>query len=695
MRILRTILLVAAVCASLLLLSGEARLAQSETGSDAVSRAVSRIDPLLRGLHAALATPEELGSGTEAPRGDYHVDRSDEVGPSLMAALSRVLSIGTTRGQPWANVLLHVTGEPSDLVHLGVQTTARVGDVMAAHMPLDQLDEVVALDGIVYAQAARRLRIHNEVSVPQTGARLAQLDFGATGQGVLIGYIDTGIDFRHADFRESDGSTRIKYLLDLSDPGDIDGDGLLDGLDDFGGTVYTETQINAALSGTGVVNQRDIVGHGTHGAGSAAGSGLAVDRGVPPGTYAGMAPEADLIVVKAARDNSNPGAFEGQDVVAGLQFVDEKASELGRPYVVNLSLGDHYGAHDGSSLEERAIDQLVGAGVPGKAVVISAGNEGGFNIHAGGWVPDGGTHEVSFLVSYASYVLIDIWYSGQDVFRIGVRNPDGRGQDPIEVLPGGSSCVGVGSNAVCVFSEPINVHNGDKEIVVLIEPAGGAGFIEPGGEWRFILHGWHVRNGRFDAWVVDGAEFVSDLEAEGRRVAMPGTARNAITVGAHVSRDRWVDVRGRQRQTFVTVGELASFSSDGPTRDGRQKPEITAPGQYIGSSYSADAPAGSLYSMFSSDSWVLWDGLHAIGQGTSFSAPHVTGAVALIFERNPTLDAIQVREILTSTARADDFTGPVPNAAWGFGKLDVYAALKRMGAVASSFKIYLPAVVGR
>jgi subtilisin family serine protease len=242
---------------------------------------------------------------------------------------------------------------------------------------------------------------------------------------------------------------------------------------------------------------------------------------------------------------------------------------------------------------------------------------------------------------------------------------------------------------VCITSERNNPNNGDKEILLELLPAEGFGTVESG-VWRFILHGVRVRVGRFDAWAVTDAELRSDLEPVGRRVAMPGTARNAITVGAHVSRDSWVDVNGRQRQVSARVGDIASFSSDGPTRDGRLKPEITAPGQEIGSSYSADAPAGSPYSIFPSDSWVLWDGLHAVGQGTSFSAPHVAGAVALIFERDPALDALQVREIITSTARADGFTGAVPNATWGFGKLDVYAALERMGAVASSFKVYLP-----
>ena len=184
-----------------------------------------------------------------------------------------------------------------------------------------------------------------------------------TGAGALIGYIDTGVDVFHQDFRTAGGSTRIKYLLDLSDPGDVDGDGDLDGAGPFGGTLYTEAQINAALAG-GSIGERDTTGHGTHGLSVAAGDDA---------TQPGVAPAADLVVVKATRQDGTLG-FESADVINALAFVDQKAAELARPYVANLSLGTIAGSHDGRSLEEQAIDALVGPGIAGKVVVVAAGN---------------------------------------------------------------------------------------------------------------------------------------------------------------------------------------------------------------------------------------------------------------------------------------------------------------------------------
>lgn len=171
------------------------------------------------------------------------------------------------------------------------------------------------------------------------------------------------------------------------------------------------------------------------------------------------------------------------------------------------------------------------------------------------------------------------------------------------------------------------------------------------------------------------------------RVSIPGTARNAITVGAYVTKDEWTDVNGTPRRCTgilsastcaPDVGDLAAFSSNGPTRDGRQKPEIVAPGQMIASTYSSDAPSGSLFSMFPSDEWIVEDGRHGVSMGTSFAAPHVTGAVALLLEVDPSLDANRIRDLLTSAARRDDFARGLPNDEWGYGKLDVYAALQQV-----------------
>jgi subtilisin family serine protease len=411
------------------------------------------------------------------------------------------------------------------------------------------------------------------------------------------------------------------------------------------------------------VRLTDQVGHGTHVAGSAAGNGRATGGGLPAGAFQGMAPAADIIAVRGTRDYV--GGFSSSDVVNAFSFIDQKAGELGRPYVINLSLGGHIGPHDGSTLEERTIDNLVGAGKPGKAIVASAGNEGDEHIHASGQVAGGGTNEVSFDISSPSVVLVDVWYKGSDTFKIGFLDPTGSGMNPVSLLPPAENCYSGGSNVICIGTYANDPNNGDKEIFLYF-------YAVTTGRWRFVLHGFSVTNGHFDAWS-QGAGFSSDVNDQ-MRVAMPGTARNAITVGAYTTKNQWTDVNGSPHSVSATIGAISAFSSDGPTRDGRQKPEIAAPGQVICSTFSGQSPAGSFGSAYDSVADICQDGRHGVMSGTSMSAPHVTGAVALLLNLNRNLDAAQLKNFLTTTARRDAFTGNVPNTRWGYGKLDVLAA---------------------
>jgi subtilisin family serine protease len=168
---------------------------------------------------------------------------------------------------------------------------------------------------------------------------------------------------------------------------------------------------------------------------------------------------------------------------------------------------------------------------------------------------------------------------------------------------------------------------------------------------------------------------------------MPGTAKNAITVGAWVSKKVWRSFDNVDLEiSGLTVGAAASFSNPGPSRDGRVKPEVCAPGQMIGSTYSADAPPNGANSIWKGttqfpNAYILRDNRHAIGNGTSFAAPLVAGGVALMLQSNPMFDAAQIRNALTATADADNFTGTVPNNKWGYGKVDLNAAFAYVTSV--------------
>ncbi|MCS7219685.1 MAG: S8 family serine peptidase [Anaerolineae bacterium] len=731
-------------------------------------------------------------------------DKSQAIGlrakiEEIAVRLAERIDLHLDAPEPGANVLIHTTDDARELEKLGIVIQARVGDVATAYIPFSRLPEVTALPSVVFVQASHILQLANDVSVPETGAPQVWNTYGATGTGVIVAVIDSGIDPFHPDFINPDGTTRIKYLLDFSDPGDPDSDGNLNG-PVFGGTMYTEAQINAALadpgwfypsadtprsipdnspsgttsqivvsqsvnitsvavnvyiehpyigdlqvvltcpSGTTItlhnrigdnrddiigtftvtacngqsaqgtwrlmvsdhasqdtgsllfwglhlnrpVRMTDLHGHGTHVAGTAAGNGRGTNGGLPAGTFKGMAPSANLIVVRATRDYI--GGFSTTDILNALTFVDQKAQELGLPYVVNMSLGGHIGPHDGTSPEERAIDNLVGAGKPGKAIVVSAGNEGDEAIHAGGTLSRGRSVALQVNVpSGGGFFLTDIWYEGSDTFGVGFRDPSGSGIDPALVPPGQEQCFTSSTALVCIMHNDNNLYNGDKEILFLIISLSS-------GTWRLILYGNNVVSGRYDGWIQGCCDWTNPDNQ--MRVGMPGTARSAITVGAYTTKNRWTDVTGAGQSIPATIGAIAAFSSDGPTRDGRLKPEITAPGQMICSTFSGQSPVGAYSSMYPSTSYVCQDGRHGIAQGTSMSAPHVTGAVALLLSLNRSLDAMQLKELLTRHARSDSFTGTIPNHRWGYGKLDVPAAAR---AVASpppaTLDIYLPLVL--
>jgi len=557
------------------------------------------------------------------------------------------------------NVLIKTNLDRSALKKLGIQIHARIGDIVTATVPIDLIPKLVTPPQISYIQGSRVVSIHNDISVSEIGAKQVRQQFNLTGKGVIIGIVDTGIDWRHQDFRKSDGTTRIIALLDFSDPGDVDEDGDLDGPDQFGGTLYTKQEINNALNGIGTVNEKDIVGHGTHVAGSAAGNGRATGNEIPAGTYVGVAPEVDLIIVKGTRESGSIN-FESTDYVNAIAFIDSIAEALNQPYVINLSLGGSLGPHDGKDLSEQAIDNLLsGSDSKGKAIVVSAGNEGDKNIHASGIFGNGVSEiETKFSIpSYTpetnninDYVLFEGWYKGIFIY--------------ISNAKGG----------------PSNL-NGDKQISIQIYDF-DAEKPPTQGEWKIIMIG---SVGRFDFWLSGSSMDVSITSNIDPSMILgtPGTAFNAITVGSYITKTNWIDLdRNSVYVPGLTLGEASGFSSPGPTRDGRTKPEISAPGEKIAASYSVDAPPDGEHSIFKSNNdqlpngYICRDGKHAVSQGTSFAAPHVSGVIALMLQKNPQLDANKIREALIATARFDEYTQTVPNNKWGYGKIDAFASVQ-------------------
>jgi subtilisin family serine protease len=589
-------------------------------------------------------------------------------------------AIGTGTRDGRAQITVRASGGSDALRRAGFDAQPLAGDVATLRVTAHELRRLSTLASVLTIEERRLLRPLLDASAPAVGAPAARSETGLDGQGVLVAVVDTGLDFRHADFRRADGSSRVAALLDLSIPRGA----LHPELPDYNsGAVWTGDDINAVLTAessgqpaTSTIGEKDVQGHGTHVAGIAASNGLATGRGFPAGRYVGIAPGADLIAVQASQGNA---VFTDSDVVVGCRFAIEQAERLGRPVAVNLSLGGIGGPHDGSTNLERAIDALFPADKAGRAVAIAAGNDGALDQHAGGWSLDGRTGvRVGLDTSRQAdgELAFNVWYTG--ALSIAVIAPSGARYGPVPVgqsFDGGPNAEGhvLIDNASAMTPRPDGRQGAD---VAIVGPSGAA---PAAGVWTLVLDGHAVR---WDIWLSDEpaaatpAGFLDGTSTDDR-LAVPATAHNAIVVGSFVSRNQWTTIDGTAISRPPTVGFPSVFSAAGPTADDRFAPDVLAPGEYVLSSLSLDASPDSPSSEFfvGVGNHFAWadDGVHGVLRGTSQATPHVTGALALLLEADPSLTPSALRDILRATAR-DELGGYTPRV--GFGKLDVLAALR-------------------
>jgi len=537
---------------------------------------------------------------------------------------------------------------------------------------------------------------------------------GDTGQGTIVGIVDTGIDLTNPDFRTNSG-TRIVDLWDQAACPDPSGNTCpvqppnSQGFDY--GAECSQGAINASACGpfwfggfdceipVGVPGgtpesdaERDCDGHGTHVAGIAASDG----RAAPWGTYIGVAPQADLVVVK------NDGNLA--DVIDGVDYIFKVAAARGEPASVNISLGTNQGPHDGSDVFETMLDALTG---PGKLVSVAGGNEATndptFHYHASGAIADGQVRTDGLAVQ-AMPVFLDLWYPGADSLSAAISETGLPGQTPwvspdtsgvsgedgtcIQGVPGQDAFQDPEGNTLEVLSCTHMPSNGMNEIqVAMFNPNNGAaeGLLAPNGDpcgqaspcvntFHILFRGNSSSTTPYNAWTVDQGDYFFYLGDGNDRSTLdePGSAHDVITVGSYVTRNSWPSESGTERDSS-TVGHISDFSGEGPTLDGRTGIDIVAPGEEIGSSLSAAAsvdltagcPAGTTQGCESPD------GNHLFLQGTSMAAPHVAGAMALLLEQQPTIDVTQAKSLLAQSANQTPLTSGGAATTWGAGKLEV------------------------
>ena len=492
-----------------------------------------------------------------------------------------------------------------------------------------------------------------------------------TGAGTLIAVIDTGLDWTHDDFIDEAGNTRVAWLLDQTAPPA----GRYPILEALGsGAVYSAADIQRALDGeTGPIweSAEDVIGHGTHVAGSAAADDI---------IYSGAAPGARLVIVKAI--DSDLSGFSEENVLMALAFVEEVARRERVPMVLNLSLGNQMGAHDGSTPIEVALDDLATTQNPRIAVVVAAGNERDRALHARAaacsvCLPT----RFKVVVPSADQptperparIVLDFWHSGSGAVDVHLVTPSGQETDPIGTRgPYGLDLTIDDGIVELVTSQEPHPVNGDHRTTVTLK--GEAGQPLATGVWEVVFEGSAER---IDGWVGEydlagpGEPHFATYVDPSNLVGPPATGLHTIAVGAYVSRDNWQDIEGKEHALPDGEGPLAFFSSPGPTRDNRMKPEVVAPGHAVVSSLSHYSDPRAPHSVFyyAGSLRQVVDEDHAVLSGTSTAAPFVSGLLALILESNPDLTSDQLKDALALTAKSDYHTGAaLYDPHWGFGK---------------------------
>lgn len=631
---------------------------------------------------------------------------------------------------PTVNIAVRLTsnGTIDELKRSGAKVYLRDGDMVLART------SVLSLERIARGQSVLSIDTNSSVSTPpfpksKRAPSVESMGRGAargattpldnefstqqlTGKGVIIGVVDTGIDWRHADFIKPDGTSRILYLWDMTDDSFAASGGkigtappvLQQGSDAGPGTIYTNAQINAALKNRGTVNSMDNFGHGTASAGTAGGNGRATTPGVPIGTYRGVAPDADLIIVKA-------GDCSGFDAtyILGTYWISQVAKSRNQPVVINHSLGGHFTAHDGSAPAEKLMNSLTGSGKPGVAITVSAGNEGQYSLHANGrFGPrvagqedvDGATLEVHVSSKRAEdSTLLHGYFNADEDWGLAISGSrdflvDEKGQPFTAYVFKVGTEVKVGlprdvkkpkyfdSFANSIFQATKLAKAGERRDEVGVPLPAGEYYL-----WGFGPTA-NVKRGDFDLYLPFYSEGAFTIGAQkNMMVGSPGNATNVVTVGSYDFRQDWDNIEGAHTKYNLGLKGVSDYSSPGGLRaDGVFKPDITAPARYTISSLSAAAKPGSATcegnNMGSAGATaVTRDGMHLAWSGTSAAAPFTAGVIALMLQKNPALDGKQIRDILISSAvKGDRFVGSVPNAEWGYGKINPAAALMAVPA---------------
>ena len=560
------------------------------------------------------------------------------------------LNVGYAPGEKTWELIVRYNGSLESLRDEGIRVDELAAGYAVLVVPESRIEQVSAMEQIVYIEKPKRLffasnmaRAASCLSTIQTsigagaggtgtggaGAGvISSLESGLTGKGVLVAVIDSGIDYFHPDFRNPDGTTRIGLLADQ----DRD-------------RIYTREEINTALetgsrtSALALVPSTDPSGHGTAVAAIAAGNGREGN-----GVYRGVAYESELMVVKLGTPLTDSFPRTTQ-LMKALDLVVRRAQDMNRPLAVNISFGNTYGSHDGTSLLETFINDMSGIGR--NVIVAGTGNEGTGAGHRAGSLVMGQEENAQLSIApYETGMGVQLWKSYVDQFSIRLVTPSGEIIGPIDSRLGPQTLRYGGTQILIYYGKP-SPFSRAQEIYFDFLPV--RDYLDSG-IWTFRLTPERIVTGRYDMWLPSrgilnpSTRFLRPVPET--TLTIPSTAANVISVGAYDDSYR----------------AYADFSGRGFTRQtGQVKPDLAAPGVDI-----VTARRGGGYEAVT---------------GTSFAAPFVTGSAALLMQwgilqgNDPFLYGEKVKAYFTRGARHLPGYDVWPNERLGYGTLCVRDSL--------------------
>ena len=526
----------------------------------------------------------------------------------------------------------------------GIQVVPLLGGYAVVTLPETELDAYSDREQVEFIEKPKRLYFETFEGREASCILPVQAELnGLTGEGILVGIVDSGVDYFHPDFRNEDGSSRILRLWDQSVNGNPPESYVT-------GTEYTKEEIDKALAleeteGRRLVPSRDFSGHGTAVLGIAAGNGRASG-----GVNRGVAYESELLVVKMgnARENSFPRTTE---LMEGIDYLVRQAVQMGKPIAINISFGNTYGSHDGTSLLERYLNTVSERWK--NVICVGSGNEGTTAGHAAGEYRKGMMTEVQLAVQQREKSFsLQIWKSYVDEVTITIVDPSGNHSGRLEEKEG-TQRIQIGETELLVYYGEPKPYSIRQEIYISFLPRNE--FVTAG-VWKIQMMPGQVVDKLWQMWLPVqnalniGTAFLKPDSST--TLTIPSTASLVITVAAY------------NALTF----SYADFSGRGPTQiyegENANKPDLAAPGVRV------MAPvAGGGYAEFT---------------GTSFATPFVTGSAALLMEwgivkgNDPYLYGEKVKAYLRRGARQIPGYERWPNGKLGYGRLCIVQSIPGM-----------------